>query len=504
MTTEAKIKEEKSNLVLRPPVVVVMGHIDHGKTTLLDRIRKSKVAEKEAGGITQAIGAYQIEHSGKKITFIDTPGHEAFSAMRRRGAHVADIAILVVAADEGLKPQTEEALGIINESELPFVVAINKIDRNNSDPNRVKKELAEKSVLVEGYGGRVPIVELSAKTGEGVDGLLETILLLAELEELKYDPEKNGSGVVIESHLDPRRGAAATILVEDGTVSKGDFIIIGGQVAPVRICENFLGQPIDSAQASEPICIAGFGQVPELGEKFVVFKTREEAERRKNEIANIEVKAPTPAAAEAKMLVYIVLKTDVLGSKEAAEEILRAVASPELASRILKSEVGDVNESDVKLAAASKNTLVVGFKVGVSPAIRELAERNKVRIILSEIIYELVDEVKRAMLEIAPTEARRADQGQVKILALFKEEKGKQIIGGRMNSGKVGLGARFDIVRNNMKVGSGKIVSLQSQRADVSEVTEGNEFGMLVDADMTIAVGDTLEIFTEEKVLPTI
>lgn len=504
MKTEA-IADKTNEKITRPPIVVVMGHIDHGKTTLLDAIRKTKVAEKESGGITQAIGAYQIEHKGKKVTFIDTPGHEAFSSMRTRGAHVADIAVLVVAADEGLKPQTEEAIGIIRENKMPFVVAINKIDKPNADPNRVKKELAEKEVLVEGYGGTVPVAEISAKTAEGIDNLLETILLLAELEELKSDLGKDAEGVVIESHLDPRRGAAATLLIEDGVVNRGDFIVVGGQMAPVRIFENFLGQPVDSASAAEPIRIVGFEKVPELGERFMVFKTRSEAEKGKAAKPQIEVAANSVAAPnEGRMVVNIILKTDVLGSKEAIESVLVQVTSPELSNRLLKSEVGDINESDVKLAAASRNTFIIGFKVKVPAAIKELADRNGVRIIVKEIIYELVDEVKVTMLEMAPAEIKKVELGKVKILALFKEDKNKQIVGGRVESGKARQGCKFDIIRNNTKIGVGKIAGLQSQKNAVEEVAEGAEFGLLAEASISIAVGDTLEIFTEEKLIPQI
>ncbi|MBI4132778.1 MAG: translation initiation factor IF-2 [Candidatus Sungbacteria bacterium] len=496
--------EKTGSIATRPPIVVVMGHIDHGKTTLLDRIRATKVAEREAGGITQAIGAYQAEHKGKKITFIDTPGHEAFSAMRARGARVADIAVLVVAADEGVKPQTEEALRNIRESELPFVVAINKIDRPNADPNRVKKELADKEVLVEGFGGTVPVAELSAKSGEGVETLLETILLLAELEELKSDASKCGQGVVIESHLDPRRGAAATLLLEDGVVKRGDYLVIGDQSTPVRIFENFLGQPIDEAHAAEPIRITGFSRIPELGEKFTVCRTRGEAEVARSHAASAGLR-PTAANEKTresgKHIVNIILKTDMLGSKEALEDTLAKVGSAELANRILKSEVGDVTESDVKLASASKNTIVVGFNVKVPPSIQELAERNEVMIVSKNIIYELIDAVKAAMIERAPAETRRVDLGRAKILALFKEEPGKQIVGGRVETGRIEASARFDIIRNQVKIGGGRVAGLQSQRRDTDAVPEGQEFGLKADVSIPLAVGDNIDIFGEEKLI---
>ncbi len=498
-----KQAETSPKLIPRPPVAVVMGHIDHGKTTLLDAIRKTSVASAEAGGITQAIGAYQTEYHGKKITFIDTPGHEAFSSMRARGAHVADIAILVVAADEGVKPQTEEAIRIMREGELPLVVVINKIDKANADPNRVKKELAEREVLVEGFGGTVPVVNISAKSGQGLENLLETILLLAELEELKTDPARPGEGVVIESHIDPKRGATATLLIEDGTVERGDFIVIGNEIAPVRIFENFQGQAIDRATASQPIRITGFSRPPGLGELFSVFRSRDEAEAHRGAR---EVRREMPPAIapgeEAKTVVNIILKTDVLGSKEAVEAAIRAIASPQLANRIVKSDVGDITESDVKLAAATANAIIVGFRVKMPPVIRELALRSGVNVVLEEVIYELIDKVKAAMLAAAPAELKRLDLGRTKILALFKADRSKQIVGGRVETGKIKIGARFDLIRNNVKIGSGKVLQLQSNRRDAEEVGEGQEFGILTDADTTIAAGDGLEIFTEEKVIP--
>lgn len=497
---KTKIEEDKQ-LTARPPIVVVMGHIDHGKTRLLDYIRKSKVAEKEAGGITQAIGAYQIDHNGNRITFIDTPGHESFSAMRIRGSHVADIAVLVTAADEGVKPQTEESIRTIQQAELPFIVAITKVDKPNADPNRVKAELAEKGVLVEGYGGNVPVAEVSATTGQGIEGLLETILLIAELEELATDPTKGGEGVIIESHLDPRRGAAATLLIEDGTVKRGDFIAVGGQVAPVRIFENFLGKALEQAGASEPIRIVGFAKPPELGERFTIFKTRDEAEKRKRETTAVP-KIAGAVAGTAKTIVNIILKADVLGSKEAVEAVLAGLCSPELACRILKSDVGDITESDAKLAASSQNTFIVGFKVKIPPAIKELAERSRVSVVIREVIYDLIDEVKKMMVAMAPAELKRIDLGRAKILALFKEDKGKQIVGGRVESGKIQNNAKFDIIRNSMKIGAGRILSLQSQRRDTEEVNEGQEFGILTDPSTAIAAGDILEIFNEEKVVP--
>lgn len=496
--------EQDTEIATRPPIVVVVGHIDHGKTSLLDYIRKTAVAAKETGGITQHIGAYQIEHNAKRITFIDTPGHEAFSAMRVRGTHVADIAVLVVAADEGVKPQTEEAIAAIRDAELPFVVALNKIDKPNADAARVKKELAEREVLVEGFGGTVPVVELSAKTGQGVDALLETLLLLAELEELKWDAAKPGEGVVIESHLDPKRGAAATLLVEDGTVKRGQFIAVGESITPVRIFENFRGEAMDSAAASEPIRIIGFPKAPPLGEAFRAFDSKRAAgdwAAEKQNASNGIDRSGTSGGAAAH-IVNIVLKTDVLGSQEALGAAIEKIRSQDLAGRIVKNEVGDIGESDVKFAAAAKNAFIAGFRVKFPPPIRELAERHGVTVVTGDIIYDLLEAIKAAMLAIAPTELKRVELGSAKILALFKEDRGKQIVGGRIESGVIKSNARFDTVRNGIAIGSGRILELQSGRKPAEEVPSGQEFGAFAEASPMIAAGDTLNLFAEEMVTP--
>lgn len=480
-----------------------MGHIDHGKTTLLDAIRKTAVAAGEAGGITQSIGAYQVEHHGKRITFIDTPGHVAFSAMRSRGTRVADIAVLVVAADEGVKPQTEEALGIIRDAELPFVVAVNKIDKPDADPRRVKVELAERGVAVEGFGGTVPVAELSAKTGEGIEGLLETVLLLAELEELESDPSQSGTGIVIESHLDPKRGASATLLLEDGSIARGEFVVVGDQAAPVRIFENFRGETIERAGPSDPVRVVGFASVVPLGEQFTVARTRVDAEVLRAGAAPRSHETPAAKGSrEGAHVVTIVLKADVLGSREALETALGDIGSDRLLNRIIKSEVGDISESDVKLASASASTFIVGFRVKIPPTIKDLADRNGVVIVTSDVIYELLDAVKATMVALAPREVRRVERGKAKILALFRGERGKQIVGGRVEEGTIRKGWRFDIIRNNARIGSGAVLELQSQRRTVEEAASGQEFGILADADLTIAAGDGLAVFTEEAEVP--
>ena len=316
-------------------------------------------------------------------------------------------------------------------------------------------------------------------------------------------PEKPGEGLVIESHLDPKRGATATLLVQDGTVRRGDFILIGGDIAPVRIFENFRGEAIKAASASEPIRVTGFAKTPKLGEKFRVFKTRQAAEEYKAASPGDPQKSTIGAVQETgKHVVNIILKTDVLGSREAVSEAISKIGSPEISNRIIKSEVGDISESDVKLAEATKNAFIVGFKVKMPAGVRELSERGNVTVVASDVIYELIDAVKGAMLAIAPSEIRRVSLGVAKILAVFHQEKARQIAGGRIESGRLEKGSRFEIARNGVKIGAGKIIELQSQKRAVAEATEGQEFGILADADTSIAVGDNMEVFGEEKIIP--
>lgn len=488
----------------RPPIVVVMGHIDHGKTTILDFIRKAKVAEKETGGITQHIGAYEAEHKGKKITFLDTPGHAAFDKMRSRGAKVADIAILVVSAEEGVKQQTKEAIAIIKEAGIPYVVAINKVDRPNADPDRTKKGLAENEVLIEEYGGKVPALEISAKTGKNVDALLDTLLIAAELEELKWDPSKPASGVVIEAHVEPRRGKAATLLIRDGILKKGEFLVIQGSVTPLRALGNFRGESIDEARAAMPVVVYNLSEIAPLGAEFQVFEEKSVAEDFASQTKAKAVARTGPFAEAERPTLNIILKTDVLGSREAIEQLLEKLQFEKVGTRVLKSETGDINESDVKLAASGKNIIIVGFRVKIPAVFQELAAVQNVPVIKREIIYELEDEIKKELIKLVPAERKRVDIGQAKILAIFKKDKSKQIVGGKVTEGAVKRGAKFEVERNKLKIGDGRIVGLQQQKRDTDEVKEGSEFGILAEATVEIVESDILRIFEEEEVVPSL
>lgn len=506
MVTTGK-KQENEKLV-RPPIVVVMGHIDHGKTKILDWYRKSKIVESEAGGITQHIGAYAVEHKGKKITFIDTPGHEAFSKLRSRGARVADVAILVVAADEGVKPQTKEALAAIRENNLPFVVALNKIDKPEANPERVKQELAKENVLVESYGGKVPSVEVSAKAGENLDALLELVLLVAELENLQVDPAKYAEGVIVEAHLDPQRGITATLLVQDGTLRREHVMVLGRSVETIKIMEDFRGEKIDRASPSSPVLVAGLKEMPIVGDLFRSFGYKKVAEEFISSLSDAvqEKKPPREeliegAAGERKIVFNVILKTDVVGSKEALEDSLKKFTSDTVAINVLKSEAGDIGESDVQLAAATNVVTIIGFKVRIDPIARELAEKQNIRIVTGEVIYDLLETLKQKIEEMLPSDVAEIPLGHAKILKVFRRTGPKQIVGGRVEDGVVRQGAKTRVKRNKMIVGGGSIIELQQNKQNVDEVQKGSEFGVMIDSGISIQEGDTLEIF-EEKVTP--
>ena len=503
MTEKTTVKQDEGGLAARPPIVVVMGHIDHGKTKILDWYRKTKVVESESGGITQHIGAYEVKHKDKTITFIDTPGHEAFSKLRGRGAKVADIAILVVAADEGVKPQTKEAIEIIRQNNLPFVVALNKVDKPEANPERVKKQLAEENVLVESYGGKTPLVEISAKVGQNMEELLEMLLLVAELENLTSHPGALAEGVVVEANLDARRGNTATLLVRDGTLRKGDVLVVGDRIETIKIFEDFMERPIKEAGPSSPARITGLSEVPAAGEIFRAFSSKGAAEKY-IEGLEAEKKSPppphAPASGEEQPTFNLLLKADVAGSAEALEDALKKIKSEPVKINIIRSGVGDINESDVKRALATKMVTIIGFKVGVDASVRALAEQSNVRIITGEVIYELLDETKKKIEEMIPPEIRKTILGRAKILKVFKQDGAQQIVGGRVEEGVIKKGVQAEVQRRKENVGRGSILQLQQNKQDVDEVQKGTEFGIMIDSSTAIEEGDVLEIFQEEVI----
>lgn len=490
----------------RPPVVVVLGHVDHGKTSLLDAVRKTEVAAGESGGITQHIGAYQVEDAGKIITFLDTPGHEAFSAIRSRGAKVADVAILVVAADESLKPQTKEAIGLILSANLPFVVAINKIDKAGANAQKVKQDLAQESVLVEDWGGQIPVVEISAKTGQGIGQLLEVVALVAELAELKADPTHLARGVIIESHLDKRRGYVATALVQDGTLHVGDWIVAGHVVGKVKSMEDFRGQAIQEALPAQPTLVTGWLEAAAVGALFQGAPTKKSAEDMAQDFV---MPAPAPfdsfragdqAVTNDKTVLNIIFKADVASSLEALQTSLGQISHPQVALRILASSIGAIGEGDIKTAAA-KGAIIVGFRVGVDATAQKLAERDNISVLTFDIIYELIESVRARLGSLIPHTTERTITGKLRVLAIFKTDKRSVILGGKVTTGTIKKGATIDVVRNDIPTRVGKITNLQQEKEDTDEVGTGVECGMRIDTanfDGTIQEGDILE-FVEEK-----
>ncbi len=496
-------KGAKQNLIERPPVIVVLGHIDHGKTTLLDYIRKTEVVKKESGSITQHIGAYEIEHNGKKMTFIDTPGHEAFDKMRSRGAKVANIAILVVAADEGLKPQTLEAIKHIKEAELEMVVAINKIDKPEANPQKVKQQLAEEGIMLEGWGGTVPNQEISAKSGQGVSDLLDLVLLATELQELKAEKDTQGQGVVIEARCDSKIGNIATLLIKNGTVKTGDYIVAGVVPGKIRKMENDRGQIIKEASFCTPVQVIGFDGLPNVGDEFFVTNSKKEAEEMaelKKDTASLGTKTQSKDIT-GKKVVNVLVKADFLGTCEALENMVSDLVFEEVAARVTKSDVGDVTESDIKFAR-STNSIIAGFKIKIPGAIKKIAEQNEVKIITADVIYEVIEKIKKELSLLLAPQIIKNTIGKLQVLATFKQDKTKMIIGGKVTDGKVLRRAKAEVKRKGETIMQGTIVQLQHNKEDTTEVGVGKECGIAFQPDSQtndkIEVGDILEIYEEK------
>lgn len=481
----------------RPPVVAVMGHIDHGKSTLLDYIRKSNVTAGEAGGITQHLSAYEItipyQGNDRRITFLDTPGHAAFTGMRERGAVAADIAILVVSAEDGVKAQTIEALNTIRNAKIPFIVAINKIDRPGANIEKAKQMLAEQEVLVEGYGGDISWVAISAKEGTGIDELLETILLVADLEDLQADPTANAEGIIIESRLDPKRGITATLIVKNGTLKKGQFVVAGGAITTTRIMENFLGKTIADADPGTPVQLVGFDSLPEVGVPVKVFDKKRDAEDFIKEGATSDYsKEDRPKDGE--KVVPIIIKADVYGTVEAVEKEIKKMNVEGLHIKIVTKGIGNIGETDIKQAQSDKDTIILGFNVGMDARAGDIQEKVGASIQTFDIIYKLTEWLEVELEKRRPRIETREVIGTAKVLKTFSKTKERQVLGCRVESGSITDGAKVTVVRRDFPLTTGTVVELQQAKQKVKEVIEG-ECGILVECKNDIAAGDMLEAF---------
>ena len=507
-------RASSANAQERPPIVAVMGHVDHGKTSLLDAILHTKVVSGEAGGITQHIAAYQTEHQGRKITLLDTPGHEAFSALRQHGAALTDVVVIVVAADDGVKPQTVEAIKFAQQANARIVVAINKIDKPDADVNRVKTQLAtEHNLNPEEWGGDTVMVEVSAKTGQNLDKLLEMILLVADLEELKAEIEGPAEGLVIESHMEQGRGAVVSMLVEHGVLTPGKFVVAGSTYAKIRTLQDFAGQPLKEAGPSTPATVTGFKEIPQFGDRFSAVPTEKQA-RALASRHQIEAKEDVQSSAissnellqlmnrrKEKQLVNVILRADVQGSLTSVADSLKLLESDEVAPRIISSGVGNISENDIRMAQ-SAHAVVYGFNVQLPPAVKRLAQRDKVPVRLYKIIYELIDDAKTTLEDLLAPDVVEKEIGKLIIKGIFRTTKDEVICGGEVTKGKIESGLLARIKRGDEQIAEAEVGNVQRQQQEVKEVFEGDMCGLQLKTKgkLVLEEGDRLEFFTRELV----
>ncbi len=495
----------------RPPVVAVMGHVDHGKTSLLDAIRSAGVAAGEAGGITQHIGAYQVTRKGRLITFLDTPGHEAFSAIRAHGARITDVAIIVVAADDGVKPQTKEAIRFAREANVQMVVAINKVDKPGADANRVKQELSELDLAPEEWGGKTVTVEVSAKTGQNLEELLDMVLLVADIEELRARVDGPSDGVVIESHLDPGRGPVATVLVGNGKLAVGRYIVAGATYAKIRNLEDYRGTRIKAAPPGTPAVVTGFKAVPAFGDLYhevvddrsakaaTVATQRQGAIKSMLGVKKIGLDELSHAITAGKVKeLNVVIKADVAGSLEALQDSLAALRNDEVGIKIVQSGLGDIAESDIT-AAKTASAVLLGFNVGIGSTVKQLAIREGVKVQLYKVIYELLNDLRAVLESMLAPEIIETVAATLDILGVFKTTKAQVVCGGKVTSGKVEQGQGVKITRDKAEIGRGKLISLQKNKQPAKEVVESEECGLVVETTTPIELGDRLEFITTES-----
>jgi len=506
---EDKLKQsfkaiQKKDLKPRSPVIVVMGHVDHGKTSLLDAIRQTDVIKGEAGGITQHIGAYQVHRQDKLITFIDTPGHEAFTAMRSRGAHIADIAILVVAADDGIKPQTIESAKIIQAAKIPFIVAINKIDKEGADINKVKQELSTQlNITPEDWGGKTICAPISAKNNEGIGELLDMVLLTAdvEAENMKADPNAIAIGTIIESHVDKGEGPVATVLIQNGTLKVGDPLSINNHnYGKARALKNYNGEDIKKAEPSEPAKIIGLKAAPRVGDILqAAVGEKINLKRTKNNNEQTQVVQTAETDDEEMQKINIVLKTDVLGSGEAIEESLEKINLKKIKVKIIYRGLGNITEGDVLKAEGAK-AIILGFHVKISPQAEELARTKNINVHQYDIIYDLINDIKTKINELIKLEFERVDSGRLKVLSIFRQEKTNQIVGGKVIDGQVEADSMIEVMRDKELISEGKMVNLQIGTENVKLVETDQECGLRYEGNPIIEEGDILVFYKMKEV----
>lgn len=507
-------KEKKENLQQRPPVVVVMGHVDHGKTKLLDAIRRTNVVDEEAGGITQHIGAYQVKRRNRLITFIDTPGHEAFAAMRSRGAKVADIAILVVAADDGVKQQTTEAFRIIETAKIPFLVAINKIDKNEADINKTKQELSSKlNIIPEDWGGKVVCSPVSAKAGTGIEDLLDIVLLIADLEKenISANPKSEAAGTVVESHIDKGAGPIATILSQNGTLKIGDQLCFEGKnYGKVRALRNYKGEEIKEALPSTPVIIIGFKILPQVGdilkvgegEKIKISRYRH-GYNGHEKIKSTSNKQDTDEKNDKIKKINIIIKSDVLGSAEAIEESLEKINNEKIRVDIINKGLGNITEGDIEKAEAA-DAQILGFNIKIKPQIENLIREKNIKVNIFNIIYDLIKYITEEMQQLIEPDIKRLYTGKLKVMAIFRTENNSQIIGGKIIDGKIEINNFIEVIRDKEIIEKGKLIKLQSGKQDVNFIDENMECGLQYEGKPIIEEGDILQFYKEEKTIEKI
>jgi len=502
----AKKNKKTGEEITRAPVVAIMGHIDHGKSTLLDYIRKENTVDGEAGGITQHVAAYEVEHSGKKITFIDTPGHEAFAAARSRGANIADIAVLVVSADDGVKEQTLGAIKFIKDSKIPFIVAINKIDKPNADVQKTKNSLIENEIYLEGMGGDISYNEISALKGTGVDELLDTLLLTAEMEDLKADTGKLGTGYILESKTDPKKGVSATMILKDGAIKSGQYIVSGFTSSPVRIMEDFLGKTLKEAIPSAAITITGFDSIPDAGDSFAVFENKKEAlkyidelkdlESEKEKVEKVVARVGRRRGQNQKHTFPLIIKADVQGSVDAIKHQMEKVNNERSEFKVILAGAGNIGEKEMKALGGAEKATIVGFNISVERNTILQAENLGVEIKTFDIIYQLEDYLKERVIELTPKETFEEVMGKIKVLKQFSWNNKGGVIGGEVIEGELKKGDKIKIYRRDVFLGDAEIVALQSGKKAVDKVINEQQFGLNVLSKYEIIEGDKLEAIT--------